>query len=112
MSGISVSAPPIVLQGAAALPAAATLVMMLGAPSRVTAATPMPLTRPGFYVITDPGLTITLLPSAACVCIKDMVGSSTIAASVDENAGGARFTDPKQALTLSYSPDLATWLIF
>ncbi len=109
---IAVSPRPVVLQGAAVVGAGQTLMLLLRAPIMIAAQPAAPLTAPGFYVITAPGLTIALDPSASPVFIKDMAGTSTIAASVDGDAGGVAFGRANTAFTLVWSAGASTWLQF
>ncbi len=70
----------------------------------------MMITEPGHYVITGENLTITLSPSAAVVYIKDEIGTSTVAATIDGSADGATFTVAYEAFTLVYSQAQNQWL--
>ncbi len=108
---VTVSPPPVVLQGAAPVAPGAMLVL-LGAPVRILAPPAGPLTRPGFYVVETAGLTIALAPSASPVWIRDRTGTATIAASVDGAASPFAFRAAGDGVTLVYSPDESTWLQF
>ncbi|HTR15073.1 MAG TPA: hypothetical protein VMI72_17925 [Roseiarcus sp.] len=91
-------------------------VMTLAAFTPQIVATSQTIDAPGFYVVTQAGITLTLAAFAGVLTIKDQTRSSApnikIAAMVDGLAGGATIASPKASLSLVWSSQLGTWLLF
>ena len=107
---VTVAPPPVQLQGAAAVGAGASIVMLMGPPVPVTAS--QTIAKAGVYTLDAPGLTIALDPAAQCVWIKDRIGGSVVSSSVDGATEPTPFLAAGDAMTLFYRTDLATWLKF
>ena len=62
--------------------------------------------------MTAANLTLTLDPAASLVFVKDLTGSATVAATVDNSGAGLTFRLAGDAATLLWDASLSTWLRF
>jgi hypothetical protein len=100
-------------------PALAAVANLQVAQSVSTLSASATLTAPGLYIVTSAGVSLTLASpptQPGAISVKDMTGSSSpnirLASTIDGNAGGLVINEPFEAVTLSWSSSLETWVVY
>lgn len=91
-------------------------VMTLAAFTPQVVVTSQTINAPGFYVVAQAGITLTLAAFAGVLIVKDQTGSNApnigISATIDGRAGGTLIANPNESLSLVWSSQRGTWLLF